>query len=327
MRFSTALLGLLVLCACGGDDSGDIGGPPDEFTLTVSGQGTGSGRVVSAPGTSPAIDCTLVSGAQPVGTCSASYAEGTTVVLTAAPDEGSSFAGWSGDALTCTDLSCSITMTTDRSAIVEFTGSATPDAVRITSSAWYPEPDFGGAGFGAVVWLVEVQNTSAQVVELAQVDFVSRDAAGNALASDFTFVGPIPPGETRANESLAEYTGTEASAEFQLGEVQFGTEDPGLAVAQIVSSNWREDPTAGEVGGIVWTVEVENTGTEVIEATIDFTTYDANGQILEYDFTFVGPITPGARGAGEGLADLRGTVDSVSYKVSGVSFTDELVRR
>jgi hypothetical protein len=327
MRLHTALLGFLLLYACGGDDDGDISGPPDGFTLTVSGQGTGSGRVVSAPGTSPAIDCTLVAGAQPVGTCSANYAEGTTVVLTAAPDQGSSFAGWSGDALTCTDLTCSIIMSADRSAIVEFTGAAPPDAVRITSSAWYPEPDFGGEGFGAVVWLVEVQNTSAQVVELAQVDFVSRDAAGNALASDFTFVGPIPPGETRANESLAEYTGTEASADILLGEVQFGVEDPGLAVAQIVSSNWREDPTASETGGIVWTVEVENTGTEVIEATVDFATYDANGQILEYDFTFVGPITPGARAVGEGLADLRGTVDSVSYKVSGVSLVDELVRR
>jgi hypothetical protein len=182
------------------------------------------------------------------------------------------------------------------------------------------------------MWLANITTSripderKRQKVELAQVDFVSRDAAGNALASDFTFVGPIPPGETRANESLAEYTGTEASAEFQLGEVQFGTEDPGLAVARIVSSNWREDPTAGEAGAIVWTVEVENTGTEVIEARVDFTTYDANGQILEYDFSFVGPITPGARAVGEGLADLRGTVDSVSYKVSGVSF-DELVRR
>jgi len=321
-RHHTALLGLLVLCACGGNDNGDIGGPEDGFTLTVSGQGTGTGRVASAPGTSPVIDCTLVTG-EPAGTCSARYAEGTSVLLTAVANEGSTFAGWGGDALSCTEASCSITMTADRSAVVEFTSGASPDAIQITSSAWYPEPDFGGEGFGAVVWLVEVQNTSAQVVELAQIDFVSRDAAGNVLASDFTFVGPIPPGESRANESLADYVGTEASAEFLVGEVQFGTEDPQLGVAQIVSSDWREDPSAGETGGIVWTVGVQNTGAEAIEATIDFVTYDVNGQILEYDFTFVGPISPGATAVGEGLADLRGTVANVSYKVSGVSFVDE----
>ncbi|HEX2248991.1 MAG TPA: hypothetical protein VHH32_01500 [Gemmatimonadales bacterium] len=323
MRIYPALLGLLVLCACG-DDESDIAGPDDGFTLTVTGQGNGSGRAVSAPGTNPAIDCTVVAG-EPAGTCSAKYSQGTTVALTAVADEGSSFTGWDGDALGCTEASCSITMSADRSVVVEFTGAASPEAVQITSSAWYPEPDFGGEGFGAVVWLVEVQNTSSQVVELAQIDFVSRDAQGNVLASDFVFVGPIPPGESRANESLADYLGTEASADFQIGEVQFGTEDPELGVAQIVSSNWREDPTAGETGGIVWTVEVQNTGTEVIEATVDFATYDANGQILEYDFTFVGPISPGATAVGEGLADLRGTVANVSYKVSGVSFVDGFV--
>ena len=107
-----------------------------------------------------------------------------------------------------------------------------------------------------------------------------------------------------------------------MGEVQFGTEDPLLSVAQIVSSSWREDPGAAEEDGIVWTVEVQNTGAQPLEATVDFVTYDANGQILEYDFTFLGPIEPGTRAVGEGMADLRGTVDSVSYKVSGVSFTD-----
>ena len=321
MRIYPILVGLLAVWACGDDDS-DISGPDGDFTLTVIGQGTGSGRVVSAAGTSPAIDCTLVPNAQPAGTCSATYPEGTTVVLTAAPDAGSAFGGWSGDALSCTDVSCSLIMSADRSAVVEFTGEASPEAVQITSSSWFAEPDFGGAGFGAVLWLVEVQNTSSQVVDLAQVEFVSRDAAGNTLTTDFTFVGPIPPGESRANEGLAEYFGSEAAVDIQLGEVQFGAEAPLLSVAQIVSSSWRENPGAPQEDGILWTVEVQNTGAEPLEATVDFATYDANGQILEYDFTFIGPIAPGARAVGEGMADLRGTIDSVSYKVSGVSFTD-----
>ena len=202
----------------------------------------------------------------------------------------------------------------------------TPDpaqGVQITSSAWYPEPDFGGAG--AIEWVVEVRNTTAQVVNLARLDFTSHDAAGTVLASDFTFAGPIPPGETRAAEGLADYLGTEATVDIKVAEVQLGSEDPGLGAAQIVSSNWTPDPQFGEGGAIVWTVEVQNTGTEIMESVqVDFVTYDGNGQIVDYDFTFVGPIVPGATGASEGLANLRGTEVTVNYQVSEVTLTGEL---
>src|SRR5207244_8485831 len=55
------------------------------FTLTVNKAGTGSGTVTSSPA---GIDC---------GTsCSADYASGTLVTLTAAASAGSTFTGWSG---------------------------------------------------------------------------------------------------------------------------------------------------------------------------------------------------------------------------------------
>ena len=54
-------------------------------SLTVGRAGSGSGTVTSAPG---GIDCGV--------TCSASFAEGTSVVLTAAPAAGSTFTGWTG---------------------------------------------------------------------------------------------------------------------------------------------------------------------------------------------------------------------------------------
>ena len=57
--------------------------PPS--TLTVNTWGSGSGSVTSADG---GIDCP--------GVCSASYAYGTQVTLTAATESGSTFVGWSG---------------------------------------------------------------------------------------------------------------------------------------------------------------------------------------------------------------------------------------
>jgi hypothetical protein len=162
------------------------------------------------------------------------------------------------------------------------------------------------------------------VVNLAQIDFTSHDAGGNVLVSDFTFVGPIPPGETRAGEGLADYLGTEASADIRVGEVQFGTEDPGLSAAQLVATNWRVDPEFAGEGAIIWTVEVQNTSTVPEEAVkVDFVTYDAAGKILDYDFTFVGPIPPGERRAAEGLADLHGTETNVNFQIAEVTIGDD----
>src|SRR5256712_269628 len=55
------------------------------FTLTVEKQGTGSGRVTSSP---EGISCG--------NTCASDYMDGTVVTLTASPDGGSLFVGWSG---------------------------------------------------------------------------------------------------------------------------------------------------------------------------------------------------------------------------------------
>jgi hypothetical protein len=326
MRHHLAIAGLLLLAACGGDS--DVTSPPDNegssFTLTVTGQGTGSGRVTTDAGVTPAIDCTLAGAATPSGVCSGTYTAGTAVSISVTPESGSGFDGWSGDAAGCgTALSCSITMDANKNAVAQLTAASSAE-LQITSSAWYPAPELGEGG---VIWVVEVRNNSSQTIEFARVDYASHDAAGNVLVSDFTLVGPIPPGETRANEGLAEYRGTEASVDFQLGEVVVATEDPGLGAAQVVSSNWRPDPAFGGEGAIIWTVEVQNNSSLEIFAQVDFVTYDAEGKILDYDFTFVGPIPPGGRAAGEGLADLHGTEANVNYQIGGITQDDLGVRR
>lgn len=78
------------------------------FALTVNKTGTGSGTVTSSPA---GINC----GA----TCSASFAQGTTVTLTAAPASGSVFAGWSGGGCSGTGT-CTVTMSAAQSVTATF---------------------------------------------------------------------------------------------------------------------------------------------------------------------------------------------------------------
>jgi uncharacterized repeat protein (TIGR02543 family) len=84
--------------------------------LTVTKAGSGSGTVASSPA---GIDC----GA----TCSASFPNGTMVTLTATPDAGSTFTGWTGD---CTGTgACVVTMDQDRAVTATFDQVARPPRV------------------------------------------------------------------------------------------------------------------------------------------------------------------------------------------------------
>ena len=80
---------------------------PEEFELSVSKSGTGSGTVTSSP---PGINC----GA----TCEDEFVEGTVVHLTATPASGSEFVKWTG---ACTGSgACTVTMTGAKSVGAEF---------------------------------------------------------------------------------------------------------------------------------------------------------------------------------------------------------------
>ena len=82
-------------------------------TLSVAKAGSGTGSVTSSPA---GIDCG--------GTCSTTFAHGTSVTLTATASAGSSFAGWSG---ACSGTgSCTVTMDADRSVTATFTAEQPP---------------------------------------------------------------------------------------------------------------------------------------------------------------------------------------------------------
>lgn len=189
--------------------------------------------------------------------------------------------------------------------------------MEVVSSAFYPDPD-DEAG-AVVVGVVEVRNASSQLIEFAEIEFTTRDAAGGVLASAPAFVGPIPPGETRVGQSFADYLGTEATADFQVVDVVPATEPSRLAEAEIVASDWRVDPEFAGGGAVIWTVEVRNTtGAELEFVQVEFSTYDAAGKIVAAEFAFLNPIPPGESQLVEGLADYHGNEASAKFQIATV---------
>lgn len=97
--------------------------------------------------------------------------------------------------------------------------SANLSAAQLVNYNWTPDATFGG--HGTVKWNAEVKNVSDRPIASVKVDLTTYDASGHLLASSFTFVNAIPPGETRSTESFADYFGNEAKADAVISEVRF----------------------------------------------------------------------------------------------------------
>ena len=96
--------------------------PPPARTLTVSKAGNGTGSVTSSPA---GIDCG--------SDCSESYADGTSVTLTATPAAGSTFSGWSG---ACTGIgTCTVAMDADKNVTATFAANSTTNHYTLTVTA------------------------------------------------------------------------------------------------------------------------------------------------------------------------------------------------
>ncbi len=90
----------------------------EQHLLSVSKTGSGTGKVTSSP---PGIDC----GSE----CSASYDHGTLVTLSASPDPGSEFTGFSG---ACTGSTCEVTMSSAKSVTANFDEESTTPKFLLT---------------------------------------------------------------------------------------------------------------------------------------------------------------------------------------------------
>lgn len=105
---------LLLTAACGSvSGTPDAGGGSNaaNVTVTVTVEGTGTGHVTSMPA---GIDCP--------GICSANFPASSEVTLTAAPDSGMTFAGYTGN---CTgfDVACVVTASSEQNVTAKFVKS------------------------------------------------------------------------------------------------------------------------------------------------------------------------------------------------------------
>jgi len=104
-----------------------LDGNPINYTLTISKAGAFGGTITSSSG---GISCGSV--------CSAHFVVGTSVILTSAPDQGATFAGWSG-ACSGTDA-CVLTISSDTTVTGAFTQATVSAAFSVSATS-------GGAPF------------------------------------------------------------------------------------------------------------------------------------------------------------------------------------
>ncbi len=111
-------------------------------TLTVTGGGNGLGTVTAPDyGEAGALVCGISGGTADPIKCVKTYGWKTQVQLTATPQGGSTFTGWSG-ACTGTGQTCKAVMTQARSVRASFSGAGTPSFVLNVTG--------GGTGNGTV---------------------------------------------------------------------------------------------------------------------------------------------------------------------------------
>lgn len=130
-KLSVLLLGVLALSAC--NDGGPAAGPgsaaPATVTLSVSLTPSTDGLVTSSPS---GISC----GAGPLGgTCSATFAGGSVVTLTATPIPDRAFVGWSGVCSAVGTAACTLTLNSNVSTVASFSPNATlGDTIALTDA-------------------------------------------------------------------------------------------------------------------------------------------------------------------------------------------------
>lgn len=85
-------------------------------------------------------------------------------------------------------------------------------------------------------------------------------------------------------------------------------EDQPLPPFEIASWNWHSDRSFGIDGAVIWNVEVRNNTQRYVELVrVNFTTYDAQGTVVDSDYGYVEGLPPGGVRSHKGYATYYGT--------------------
>ena len=147
--------------------------------LTIAKSGGGSGTVSSSP---VGIAC----GA----TCSNYFTKGAAINLTATPDPGSTFTGWSGGVCSGVSTTCQVTMDGDKAVTATFAGTAGPPALYFphidTSLPWQTEIAVINTGDQIVTGALRGLSNAGQIVETMPVTLSAHGRRQITVANEFT---------------------------------------------------------------------------------------------------------------------------------------------
>jgi hypothetical protein len=191
-----------------------LDGAAQNYMLTVSRQGTGSGAVTSTP-----------AGIQCGSSCSTNYSAGTQVTLTAQPASGNIFTGWGG---ACSGTSsCTVSMNSARSVTANFMAAvASTRLVTLTKS---------GSGAGVVTSSpsglicasgctnASTNFTSASVITLTALPYSGSTFAGWGGACSGTGSCTIAAGTSSTSVTASFNTTNSTARPFTLNKAGSGT--------------------------------------------------------------------------------------------------------
>ena len=215
-----------------------FGGGTTNFALTVNEAGTGTGTVTSTPA---GINC------KP--TCSANFASGTQVILTATPADGLTFTGWSGNSCEGTGT-CTFTITAATSVTATFGGGTTNFALTVNEA---------GTGTGTVTSAPAGINCkptcSANFASGTQVILTATAAEGS------TFTGWSAPCEGTGTCAVTLTAATTVTATFN------GPTGVIVTVPSGGSTTGTTTPGGTTFFGLIITCGAGQTGTVMLTAT------------------------------------------------------------
>jgi hypothetical protein len=272
------------------------------YQLSVTKAGTGSGTVTSSPA---GITC----GA----TCSANFAFGSQVTLTATPGTGSSFSGWSGAGCAGTGT-CLVTMDAAKSVTATFTPAATTTEESdpgVQFDGWVGFTDAAANG-GAYRASKTAKDTSKFVFSGTAVTWISRSGPNRGMASvtiDGVSVGTFDLYASTAGSFSQTFSGLAAGSHAivvkALGTKNASSTDTWVPIDAFTVGSTTTQESSPSVRFGDW-VGQSNTGASG-------GTYRINGTAArQVTFSFTGTAIDWVTATGPAYGQAQVTIDGVS---------------